>query len=129
MEDTIQTKSISERELAGFQYLGGYVIHKLFNKERNSPRYKLPLPKSCCEALAILQASRSTKPQGNSTLVDALSRGGLWSICEELEFILVIAEKYFCIKSCGTKRKLIIFNMVKSVMEFSPVVEKYKVIL
>ena len=54
--DIINTKNISERELGGLQYLSGYVVvHKLFQKERNSKHYKSSASQ---EAMAILQTSR-----------------------------------------------------------------------
>ena len=126
IEKNVITKSISDRELAGLQYLSGYVIHKLFLKERNSRNYKCVESQ---EAMAILQAARSTVPNENTTLVEALSRGGLWSVNTNVQRIFVIAEKYFCIHTNEKQRFVNVFDMVKAVMEFSPVVENYKVVL
>jgi len=126
IDSNIITKSISDRELAGLQYLSGYVIHKLFSKERNSKNYKSAESQ---EAMTILQAARSTVSNENATLVEALSRGGLWSVSTHAQAIFVIAEKIFCIKTNEKQRTVNIFAMVKAVMEFSHVIENYKAIL
>ena len=33
-------KSVSEREVAGLQYIGGYIVHKLHNNFRNHKNWR-----------------------------------------------------------------------------------------
>ena len=56
---------LSDRETAGLQYLGGYVLHNLYKKHgtKKSPESQ--------QAMSILKAGK---------LVSNLSRGGLWHI-------------------------------------------------
>ena len=65
--------SISERELTGLQYLGGYVIHKLHKKIKSSKSWK---NEEYQDAIAILEACRGEVTNQKLTL----DRGGLWGI-------------------------------------------------
>jgi len=92
------TLSLSKEERAGMQYIGGYILHKLYNKhlsiEKKSPASE--------QTLAIIKAARG---QSNSEierqqLISVLSRGGLWGITKPMEIILERTEFHFvCLKS------------------------------
>ena len=92
--------SINDRQLAGLQYLGGYVLHTIYKKIKYSKKIKSKLPQEC---LDILEAARETNEElvQNSKLVSALSRGGLWCITEKMQHIFVICEKYLLRKTGG----------------------------
>ena len=73
-EDPIFTWNISDREILGLQYLGGYVILNFYKKLRNSTK-SLEFQQS----MALLSACRLTNTEmlQNQKLVSAVNRGGL----------------------------------------------------
>ena len=94
--ESIATKSFSDREVAGLQYLAGYVFHNLYKKLKNSKSYNSIENQ---QSLAILLAGKSVSPNPSLKLVSALSRGGLWEINDNVQKLFVICEKYFCIQT------------------------------
>ena len=120
------TKRLSKKELAGLQYISGYVVHKLYKKLKYS---KHTSDTEQEESLAILLAMKSTVTGENMQLVDALSRGGLWSVNNYAEKIFVLCEKYFCLKTHLHSRKIDLFDMVQALIGFPPILENYKVLL
>ena len=80
--------NISDRQLAGLQYIAGYVISKLYKKIQKS---------NTKVTKAILEAAREHDEviTTNQKLVSALNRGGLWHVSVETQQIFVLAEKYF----------------------------------
>lgn len=103
VEEEIMTRNLSERELFGLQYLGGYVLQKIYTKLRNSLHYEKEENK---QSIAVLLSAKLEDPTKlvNLKLVSALDRGGLWPITENMQRIFVIAEKYFSIRAekCST---------------------------
>ena len=115
----LNMKNLNEREVCGMHYMAGFVLHKLYLKHRNSKNYK---SENNQQIMALLMACKSdTLSQKNAKLVNALSRGGLWSVTDKAEKIFLVREKYFCIKSDVSKRTLSIFSLVKSIMEYKPI--------
>ena len=102
---------VSERQLAGLQYLSGYVIHKLHRKLKNNKRWNTPESQI---GIMILEACRECdhSKQSNQKLVSALSRGGLWYVCMEAQKIFIIAEKYFLRKTAGKPNPTLKINKV-----------------
>lgn len=123
--EEIVTKNLSEKEVSALQYLGGYVLHNLYRKCRNSSKYK---DNAHQEIMSLLLAGR-TDSNPNSKLVEALSRGGLWFIDGNIERIFVITEKYFCIKSMNHHNKITVFDMVKNLMEFPQIQTIFKLVV
>ena len=75
-----QTKTeLSEKENAGLQYIGGYVLHKLHKKyaRKSSPENQ--------QTMAILKSGKLEKDMESHKLVSCLTRGGLWSITKPAE--------------------------------------------
>ena len=84
------TTVLSERERAGLQYLGGYVLHNLYNKHARTGTVESQ------QAMAILKAGKlDCINYSKQKLISSLNRGGLWSITEPAQNIFVIAEHYF----------------------------------
>ena len=81
------------------------------------------------EAMAILTASKSTSVPENSKLVAAVTLGGLWAANHYIERMLMISEKYFCLKTDVYTRKIPVFDLMKAIIEFQPVMECYKTVL
>lgn len=78
-KDVVTTVSLSENELAGMQYLGGYVLQSLHKKHRTS-KHKATTESQ--QAILILTACRLQDKEGqvkSQVLINCLNRGGLWS--------------------------------------------------
>ena len=81
--------ALSEREKAGLQYVGGYVLHKLHGKHflRDSVESQ--------QAMAILKAGKLETSDRSQKLIASVNRGGLWSITEHVQKIFLKAEATF----------------------------------
>ena len=89
---TTTTTILNERDIAGLQYLGGYVLHKLYRKHAKANT------KESQQAMAILKAGKleeSTHGATTQKLIISLNRGGLWSITMPAQRIFVKIEKHF----------------------------------
>ena len=114
---SIATKSFSDIEVAGLQYLVGYVFHNLYKKLKNGKSYNSIENQ---QSLAILLAGRSVSPNPSLQLVSALSRGGLWEINDNVQKLFVICEKYFCIETEKSGiRNIDIDCMTNTLMQFT----------
>ena len=88
--NTATTTVLSERERAGLQYLGGYVLHNLYKKHARTGTVESQ------QAMAILKAGKlDCINDSKQKLISSLNRGGLWSITEPAQKIFVMAEHYF----------------------------------
>ena len=63
------TVALSEREKAGLQYVGGYVLHNLHNKHRGRDSTESQ------QAMAILKAGKLETSTESQTLISTLNRG------------------------------------------------------
>ena len=89
---TTTTTILNERDIAGLQYLGGYVLHKLYRKHPKANT------KESQQAMVILKAGmleESTHGATTQKLITSLNRGGLWSITMPAQRIFVKIEKHF----------------------------------
>ena len=85
---------LTEKEIAGLQYVEGYVLHKLHNKNTQS---KLCESIASQHTIAILKASKEKEQSmsDNQKLTTTLNRGGLWTITKPVQTIFIKTEKYF----------------------------------
>ena len=79
---------LTEKEMAGLQYNGGYVLHKLHNKNIKS---NLRDSKATQQAVALLKAGKDARL---SKADHKLNRGGLWSITKPAQTFFTRTEKY-----------------------------------
>ena len=116
---TIADKSIpiSDIELAGLQYLGGYVLQRLHKRHRLS-RHKATSESQ--QAIAILNASKqctNENIENSQKLISCLNRGGLWSPTESAQVIFKRTEHHFRENTSKASQcianELIIVNSVK----------------
>ena len=87
-------RNITERERAGLQYLGGFILrntHSTMKRSMNAEN----MDKMKLSMLVVKSFKNKEKPQ-NQRLVAALDRNGLWYITQDFENILIMAEKTFC---------------------------------
>ena len=96
IDEEIHIKNLTDREIAGLQYLGGYVLFNLSKKYRNSKKFKSEFIQ---QTLAIIHACREEHENKNYRLVAAVNRGGLWFITEDIQKIFMITERYFCVNT------------------------------
>lgn len=80
---------LSEKEMAGLQYVGGYVLHNLHKRHAKAATTESQ------QAMAILKAGKSEAGCDSQKLVSSLSRGGLWHISEPAQNIFLKTEHYF----------------------------------
>ena len=87
-------KSLQEKEMAGLQYLGGYVLQKLHNKHRTSKNWKTSESQQAISALKACK-EESKNAIESQKLVTSLNHGGLWSPTRKAQTIFLKAEHYF----------------------------------
>lgn len=95
----IRTK-LCDREMAGLQYIGGYVLHKLYSKVNNVYN-----PTAHTEQTAsILKAGKAEDLHvaGSQKLISSLNRGGLWVISKQAQTIFKRIEHNFRILTSGS---------------------------
>ena len=81
---------LSDKEKAGMQYLGGYVLHNLHKKHGQTNSVESQ------QAMAILKAGKlESITDSSQKLVSALNRGGFWSITQPAQQIFLKTECYF----------------------------------
>ena len=104
---------LSDKEKAGLQYIGGYVLHKLHKKYARNET-----PESQ-HAMAILKAGKLEHGCESHKLVSSVSRGGLWCITESAQKIFSHTEHYFRHLTClSTLQRIDIAKItLKSVTE------------
>ena len=91
--------SFTDREIASLQYIGGYVLHKLYSKHFLSAKSNNSVESQ--QAMSLLKAGRevdSGKGQSQQ-LTSALNRGGLWAVTKTAQTIFLKAEQYFRLSS------------------------------
>ena len=86
------SKHVSEREIAGLQYLGEYVFSSLYKKLKNSSSWKSD---QCQQPLSILKAAKLDKIDASQQLINSVNRGGLWFISTAAQNIFVNAKQHF----------------------------------
>ena len=81
---------LSERKKAGLQYVGGYVLQKLYKKHSKAHSTESQ------QAMAVLKAGK-LEVDGSSSqkLISCLDRGGLWHITEHAQKVFCKIELYF----------------------------------
>lgn len=86
--------NLNDKEVAALQYIGGYVLHKLYNKHAQSKSCKSPESQ---QAMSLLKAGKEedSSSKESQKLTSSLSRGGLWGITKTLQKIFLQTEKYF----------------------------------
>ena len=102
LKENISTdhKELSEREADALNYIGGYILHKLYKKLKNSKYYKLD---EYQQAMALIKAGQLTEFSGND-LISCLNRGGLWAVKPCITQLLHAVENEF-LKSTSLEKE------------------------
>ena len=117
ISEDITVKNLNEREMAGMQYLAGYVLRTVYSRlhqEKDSLQRE--------QVLALLLACKTSYIPGDKLcFIDELSRGGLWKVSEDVERIFHITEKYFSMKTASKSLRYIpIDTYVDTLMDYPP---------
>ena len=104
--------------------MGRYILRKLFKTYRNSKHYR---EQQYQEAMALIKSGKSNMENQNSKLIEALSRGGLWQVSNEIKNILILSEKIFYIDTKKQSRNIQVFSIVQKLMEFQAIQNYFKV--
>ena len=90
----MMSKSLQEKEIAGLQYLGGYVLQNLHKKHRASKNWKSTESQ---QAMSLLTACKEESSNINQSqkLIAWVTRGGLWNPTKKAQKIVLRAEHYF----------------------------------
>jgi hypothetical protein len=100
---------LSDKEIAGLQYVGGYVLHKLHNKHAKG------LSPESEQSTSILKAGKADQNDiGNQKLTSCLNRGGLWAISKNAQSIFERTEHYFRVATAKPNLKSIDFSSIAS---------------
>ena len=90
---TTTTTILNERDIAGLQYLGGYVLHKLYRKHAKANTKESQ--QAIMARLKAVKLEESTHGATTQKLITSLNRGGLWSITMPVQRMFVNIEKHF----------------------------------
>ena len=88
-------QKLSNIELSGLQYVGGYVLHNLHRKLSQA---KVKTPENE-QAMSILKAGEAGDKLENHKLISSLNRGGLWAVTRGAQLIFERSEHYFRLAS------------------------------
>ena len=98
-------REINTRELAGLQYLGGFILRHSYANLRKSKNWS---SEKYQNMMAVIKSCQDLEKPTNQKLVAALDRSGLWYIKERFQEIIVKMETIFCstIKNRKDVRKI-----------------------
>ena len=102
---------LSENEIHGLCYITGYILHKLFTKIKNSPKWNSGTNQQVISSLLATKENCEDN-KDHHALMTKLNRGGLWFITDDMQSIMVIAEKYFRKGTKLLQKHLIEFNLI-----------------
>ena len=128
-KDVVTTVSLSENEIAGMQYLGGYVLQSLHKKHRTS-KHKATTESQ--QAISILTACRLQDKEGqvkSLVLINCLNRGGLWSPTAQAQAIFKKTELHFGQNTREGRQLIDLEHVVMISVKDPQVTASYNVIL
>ena len=109
LDKTDKVQDLSENEIHGLCYITGYILHKLFTKIKNSPKWNSGTNQ---QVISLLLATKTEDNKDHHALMSKLNRGGLWFINDDMQSIMLIAEKYFRKGTMLLQKHLIEFNLI-----------------
>ena len=119
---------LSSMEIAGLQYLGGYVLYNLHRKLKNSSLLDSQVNR---QSVAILQAAKLDNITVEThELVGCLNRGSLWAITSEVPRIFELVENHF--RACTSKpnlKKIDLETIISRSLTDSELLSNYDLIL
>ena len=86
-------------------------MHKLFTKIKNSPKWNSGTNQQVI-SLSLASKENCEDNKDHHALMPKLNRGGLWFITDDMQSIMLIAEKCFRKETMLLQKHLIEFNLI-----------------
>ena len=102
-------ETLSDNECKSWQYLAGFIIHKLYIKFRYSEKHRSSAYYE--QYVCILNACKIDH-DSSQTLVNARDRGGLWKVNPKTQSIFINCEKIFRKETVQFTTKIICSDLV-----------------
>ena len=111
LDKTDKVQDLSENEIHGLCDITGYILHKLFAKIKNFPKWNSGTTQ---QVISLLLATKENceDNKDHHALMSKVDRGGLWFITDDMQSIMLIAEKYFRKGTMLPQKRLIEFNLI-----------------
>ena len=111
LDKTDKVQDLSENEIHGLCYITGYILHKLFTKIKNSPKWNSGTNQ---QVISLLLATKENCEDNKDhyVLISKPKRGGLWFITHDLQGIMLIAKNCFRKGTMLLQKQLIEFKFV-----------------
>ena len=87
--------TLNGKERHGLRYIGGFFLHKLHKKFKNSKNWAEDVPQKCMSFLCAGRLLDTEDSNPTQSVFALINRGGLWRINSNMETILLTAEKCF----------------------------------
>ena len=111
LDKTDTAQDLSEKEIHGLCYITGYILHKLFTKMKNSPKWNSGTSQQVISLLLTTKESCEDN-KDHHALMSKLNRGGLWFIADDMQSIMFTAVKFFRKRTMLLQKHLIEFNLI-----------------
>ena len=87
-------------------------MHKLFTKIKNSPKWNSGTNNQQVISLLLATKENCEDNKDHHALMSKLNRGGLWFIADDMQSIMLIAEKYFTEVTMLLQKHFIELNLI-----------------
>eukprot|EP00794_Sanderia_malayensis_P001206 gene1206-582_t len=84
--------TLSANEKCALQYVGGYVLSKLYRKIQFTKKQQSQVGQ---QYISLLLAGKANQSAHSHTLIDSVNFGGLWKVNSNVEQLLTVAELKF----------------------------------
>ena len=124
-EEVSIAREITEREIAGLEYLGGYILRHSYAGLRKSKHW---YSNEYQNMMALVKSCQSMEKPQSQKLTAALDRNSLWYTKEKFPSILVKAEKIFCFAILNRKEvgKIEHNQIIQKMMDNEEIVEIFE---
>ena len=113
LDKTDIAQDLSEKEIHGLCYFTGYILHKLFTKMKNSPKWNSSTNQQVISLLLAIKENCEDN-KDHHALMSKLNRGGLWFVTDDMQSINAncSVEKYFRKRTMLLQKYLIEFKLI-----------------
>ena len=120
-QNNVDISKFTQKENDIISYLSGYVCSTFARRIRNSKTWK---SKQNQDSLSILLSAK-VEICGDSMLIDARNRGGLWKVRPEITTIFSVAEIFFKSSTSGIVRSINTKKIIEKLMVNSEILINY----
>lgn len=120
-------QEITQKEIYGIQYIGGYIFHKIYSKIRRNKKFHTSENlKSCAEFLKAAKIEANSEEVKSKLLIATLNRGGLWNVSTEAELIFKETERTFRKATSSILKKFDYKTVLDEVVNNSIVIDNFQ---